>query len=124
APVCCAIVSSRFTPGSLFPVVFIVTSTTENDTLPYTTLFRSGGEGGQNKAANKLRGLGMGLRTAATKRRGSPAITAQPLRDSPVDRKSTRLNSSHVKTSYAVFRLKKNRSSLDRLWRSWNAKHP
>src|SRR5690606_7289880 len=28
-------------------------------------------------------------------------------RTEPIDRKSTRLNSSHVKTSYAVFRLKK-----------------
>src|SRR5207302_5919919 len=28
----------------------------------------------------------------------------------PVDRKSTRLNSSHVKISYAVFCLKKNKS--------------
>src|SRR5690606_41363543 len=31
------------------------------------------------------------------------------LKDEPKDRKSTRLNSSHVKSSYAVFCLKKNR---------------
>src|SRR5690606_31343258 len=31
------------------------------------------------------------------------------------DRKSTRLNSSHVKTSYAVFCLKKKRTNLDQV---------
>src|SRR5690606_41472469 len=36
----------------------------------------------------------------------------------PGDRKSTRLNSSHVKTSYAVFCLKK-KSSRSRSWFVW-----
>src|SRR5690349_23678481 len=35
------------------------------------------------------------------------AIAAQPAVAEPVDRKSTRLNSSHVEISYAVFCLKK-----------------
>src|SRR6266511_2570380 len=34
----------------------------------------------------------------------------------PVDRKSTRLNSSHVKNSYAVFCLKKKRQDLYPTW--------
>src|SRR5436309_6797099 len=59
--------------------------------FPYTTLFRStvGQEG---------RGCHAG-RTGHS--RGVPAA------EWPVDRKSTRLNSSHVKISYAVFCLKK-----------------
>src|SRR6266511_6199947 len=36
----------------------------------------------------------------------------------PEDRKSTRLNSSHVKISYAVFCLKKNTEHQWRIWRS------
>src|SRR5215471_12613150 len=54
--------------------------------FPYTTLFRStaGTHAGQRSAA-----VGWVDRTA------------------PVDRKSTRLNSSHVEISYAVFCLKK-----------------
>src|SRR5690606_40501431 len=35
----------------------------------------------------------------------------------PIDRKSTRLNSSHVKISYAVFCLKKKTRSVESLWR-------
>src|SRR5690606_40255130 len=35
------------------------------------------------------------------------ALVAEYLRSIPLDRKSTRLNSSHVKISYAVFCLKK-----------------
>src|SRR5215475_15516993 len=63
--------------------------------FPYTTLFRSGGCG----------------RTAATGLPGWTSATARPAaspcpRPAP-DRKSTRLNSSHVKISYAVFCLKK-----------------
>src|SRR5436309_5256157 len=36
------------------------------------------------------------------------------------DRKSTRLNSSHVKTSYAVFCLKKKRQPVDTMWSSYS----
>src|SRR5690349_22920420 len=67
--------------------------------FPYTTLFRSG-------------------RTrAGFHRRAAPAGRAGPARRRPavrrrrqhrgLDRKSTRLNSSHVEISYAVFCLKK-----------------
>src|SRR5690349_22984171 len=61
--------------------------------FPYTTLFRSGG-------VHRLR---RGRRVG------------QPLRGRPVvrrrDRKSTRLNSSHVEISYAVFCLKKKKKN-------------
>src|SRR5215813_5309044 len=38
---------------------------------------------------------------------GTPARTCRGLHGCPSDRKSTRLNSSHVRISYAVFCLKK-----------------
>src|SRR3989442_8116638 len=59
--------------------------------FPYTTLFRSGpGVDGAGPAAQE---------------RGLPAVGG-------VDRKSTRLNSSHVRISYAVFCLKKKKKKL------------
>src|SRR6478735_4437375 len=58
--------------------------------FPYTTLFRSPGPDGYDAALDKLV-----VDTAAV----------------PGDRKSTRLNSSHLVTSYAVFCLKKKRAS-------------
>src|SRR5690349_23077958 len=69
--------------------------------FPYTTLFRSGGASGVHQGHD----LG-GERTAATGRGR--------------DRKSTRLNSSHVEISYAVFCLKKKKKmsvSLQKLVR-------
>src|SRR5436309_7723173 len=66
--------------------------------FPYTTLFRS-----RDVVAGRARGprparqaAGPGLRLAAI-----------PAGRAAADRKSTRLNSSHVKISYAVFCLKK-----------------
>src|SRR5690606_41402157 len=75
--------------------------------FPYTTLFRS-----PDRAAVRPRSRGD---PAALRRRhaqlpvpgparGGRGDAAQPVH---VDRKSTRLNSSHVKISYAVFCLKK-----------------
>src|SRR3989442_3277163 len=59
--------------------------------FPYTTLFRSSG------AATRSAGSGCADRQGP----GSGA------RQASRDRKSTRLNSSHVRISYAVFCLKK-----------------
>src|SRR5438067_9624560 len=56
--------------------------------FPYTTLFRSRGAAHQSRRA----------RRSVHRRNPSPQ---------PGDRKSTRLNSSHVSISYAVFCLKK-----------------
>src|SRR6478735_7977515 len=58
--------------------------------FPYTTLFRSPGPDGYDAALDKLV-----VDTAAV----------------PGDRKSTRLNSSHLVISYAVFCLKKKKAS-------------
>src|SRR5207302_2131784 len=60
--------------------------------FPYTTLFRS---------AARCRVRGRARRRAPPRRR-------DPARG---DRKSTRLNSSHVKISYAVFCLKKKKKN-------------
>src|SRR5690606_41838013 len=92
--------------------------------FPYTTLFRSlaGGERGhvvvQHEVVGELacervdalrvtlraeRGGHHGLRLAAREQRR--AMHARQHTGADLDRKSTRLNSSHVKISYAVFCL-------------------
>src|SRR3712207_7106748 len=77
--------------------------------FPYTTLFRSRANRAQAAPANR------------DDERATPQDVRQP-EDRPAfeedarpfalreDRKSTRLNSSHANTSYAVFCLKKNQS--------------
>src|SRR5690625_6382498 len=71
--------------------------------FPYTTLFRSllaGGDHGQGPGGGDAQGVQRlahhGLAQHRTQRR---------------DRKSTRLNSSHVAISYAVFCLKKKKNT-------------
>src|SRR5690349_24055502 len=63
--------------------------------FPYTTLFRSRGEAGPLSTAARK-----GARSAGDARALAAGGECQ-------DRKSTRLNSSHVEISYAVFCLKK-----------------
>src|SRR3712207_8896114 len=85
--------------------------------FPYTTLFRSAGRGGQGRGGvrgrgrgehrNRCRGLAArgGARSGVAQRLfdgGDP-----PAQRGDLDRKSTRLNSSHANISYAVFCLKK-----------------
>src|SRR5262245_66200227 len=66
--------------------------------FPYTTLFRSLDDlaGGLITAVNRVHASGSGLVLA-------PSLTG--------DRKSTRLNSSHLGISYAVFCLKKKKKN-------------
>src|SRR3712207_7838583 len=74
--------------------------------FPYTTLFRSGlhatrrGQGGMH--------LGGDRRAGPLERVGDVGERARR-----VDRKSTRLNSSHANISYAVFCLKKKKPKQD-----------
>src|SRR5690606_41855138 len=91
--------------------------------LPYTTLFRSD----RRAKSGRGRGLDRGRGSLALLRRGRlgalsvwgnsrPILRDHPLDRDPSlanhkDRKSTRLNSSHVKISYAVFCLKKKTTS-------------
>src|SRR2546426_2301117 len=72
--------------------------------FPYTTLFRSRPED-IGRPSNKL---------VLGKHSGRHALAAR-LKD--LDRKSTRLNSSHLVISYAVFCLKKKRRESARLTR-------
>src|SRR3989442_8067658 len=82
--------------------------------FPYTTLFRSEVEPherapreqqqlGLEAHVNSLSGTGAAVGTSC-------AVTATPWAASSLDRKSTRLNSSHVRISYAVFCLKKKKT--------------
>src|SRR5260221_2095442 len=79
--------------------------------FPYTTLFRSSGERERDRSADAsgwqragLRALGTGDLSARGPRAGGLGAHATEL-----DRKSTRLNSSHTVISYAVFCLKRKR---------------
>src|SRR6266850_2835323 len=66
--------------------------------FPYTTLFRS------------RPGGGAGLRRPGRPPRGLGPESGRARRASGRDRKSTRLNSSHLVNSYAVFCLKKKKN--------------
>src|SRR2546429_1773888 len=76
--------------------------------FPYTTLFRS------SKFSNSQRAYRSGIFAASSNRLGRTTFAhsqrmtpSTPSRETGVDRKSTRLNSSHGYISYAVFCLKK-----------------
>src|SRR5690242_21264330 len=88
--------------------------------FPYTTLFRSLGK--RPVAIHVLLGLGElglsfrqfpnrliqgGLKLARVEFKQKIAL----LHEGPLDRKSTRLNSSHMSISYAVFCLKKKKNT-------------
>src|SRR3712207_8477397 len=84
--------------------------------FPYTTLFRSRGPcraGARPQRAETRRGLERRRTSAGRDRRRSARGGADrrrlflPARARFLDRKSTRLNSSHANISYAVFCLKK-----------------
>src|SRR3712207_7649593 len=79
--------------------------------FPYTTLFRSvrAVRAGQEAGTDVLhvRGPGLGLGVAEAPARQHLAEEELLLLPGPLDRKSTRLNSSHANISYAVFCLKK-----------------
>src|SRR5256885_2937965 len=83
--------------------------------FPYTTLFRSLGLPGprQVAVAASWREPGAATGRAGTKRAEIDAATGEKLepRETRADRKSTRLNSSHLVISYAVFCLKKKKNS-------------
>src|SRR5207253_9488456 len=86
--------------------------------LPYTTLFRSARlERGGGRAprpeplVQACAAPGRRLCEPRARRAGAPARAARGLAGGAArDRKSTRLNSSHVAISYAVFCLKKKKN--------------
>src|SRR5690349_23888127 len=82
--------------------------------FPYTTLFRSDRAAGRPVVANPGRACPGGAMTGAdaSGRRQLEALgelirKQRQQAELTLDRKSTRLNSSHVEISYAVFCLKK-----------------
>src|SRR5690348_18300179 len=78
--------------------------------FPYTTLFRSN-ESENYSAASKLTNVVATSTTADTPHGNSKKALGgwRPVNLASLDRKSTRLNSSHPSISYAVFCLKKKR---------------
>src|SRR2546426_5472266 len=68
--------------------------------FPYTTLFRS-------QRGNLVRHGGERVGPVDRRRQDMDQLGAQAARPRVADRKSTRLNSSHLVISYAVFCLKK-----------------
>src|SRR2546430_10466262 len=80
--------------------------------FPYTTLFRSSkGLGrGVEHAAGADRAHGSAQRERALQRQ---LVRGPADRDADLDRKSTRLNSSHSQISYAVFCLTKKTHSRE-----------
>src|SRR2546430_7422316 len=91
--------------------------------FPYTTLFRSGTAAGLLATSRSL-GMALGTATAAAvialrlpahlaEHAGATVATLASYQDGFLDRKSTRLNSSHSQISYAVFCLKKKNNSID-----------
>src|SRR5256885_16268943 len=84
-------------PSRLTIFFFLMIRRPPRSTLfPYTTLFRS--------RRHRDRRLREALEDARVARGGR---RPRPEREEAVDRKSTRLNSSHLVISYAVFCLKK-----------------
>src|SRR5690242_21012939 len=77
--------------------------------FPYTTLFRSQELGGDAVDATALLLAWYGFEPANSPRMQS--TFARISSELAADRKSTRLNSSHMSISYAVFCLKKKRIS-------------
>src|SRR2546426_2245881 len=92
--------------------------------FPYTTLFRStDGRVGLTARLGRLLGtgsatVGRATRTTAFAGGGSIAPSADhvELSGAVQDRKSTRLNSSHLVISYAVFCLKKKKKTTRQAW--------
>src|SRR2546426_1491844 len=85
--------------------------------FPYTTLFRShdgADDGGEQQDARDLEGHEVGAEQRPRHGRHHPLLRRGarhgPRRER--DRKSTRLNSSHLVISYAVFCLKKKKAHV------------
>src|SRR5690606_41943452 len=91
-----SILFSCFSSLLLLPLFFLMIRRPPRSTLfPYTTLFRSAVTDALELAAQVVQRTGQ-----------APGQRVEHQQPQP-DRKSTRLNSSHVKISYAVFCLKK-----------------
>src|SRR5690606_42122803 len=80
--------------------------------FPYTTLFRSPAQAGEDVQYQGAHGRRLSQQVEDDEGdEGVPQPFLQFRRHERTDRKSTRLNSSHVKISYAVFCLKKKKTT-------------
>src|SRR3712207_9555330 len=98
---------------SIYYFFFLMIRRPPRSTLfPYTTLFRSGLEDAYSMQALVAEALGIGAEEVAVACTG---VIGEHLPmdkiSSGIDRKSTRLNSSHANISYAVFCLKKKKKT-------------
>src|SRR5437773_4804041 len=82
-------------------------ATTTLSTLPYTTLFRSERIEDLPQAAARPNLKAFPVEVSRETGQVAPSVLERK------DRKSTRLNSSHITISYAVFRLKKKKNNED-----------
>src|SRR5256885_6571654 len=97
---------------ALFFFFFLMIRRPPRSTLfPYTTLFRSAGGGRAKVVLPQIQAVFATQKFAAEFL--FPA-SAQDLESCATDRKSTRLNSSHLVISYAVFCLKKKNKRSER----------
>src|SRR5690349_23387913 len=95
---------------------FIATATSEIYSLSYTTLFRSEARpllDAQRQSPPQRAPEAQGFHGAGHPRPGGRGRLPDPRAEhGEGDRKSTRLNSSHVEISYAVFCLKKKKGRI------------
>src|SRR3712207_8234995 len=86
--------------------------------FPYTTLFRSSREGGSTLTQQLSKNLFLSKEQTLKRKVNEWLIALQIERyytKNQIDRKSTRLNSSHANISYAVFCLKKKKNRTSTL---------
>src|SRR2546430_4132891 len=82
--------------------------------FPYTTLFRSGISGGVDATSRMWNGSGGNPQLEPWRANSYDLSMEKNMgKRSYIDRKSTRLNSSHSQISYAVFCLKKKKTDDD-----------
>src|SRR3712207_8108400 len=82
--------------------------------FPYTTLFRSYSRQNLASAARPFTSL-VGILKKGPPKTGLPVSSKLKTSIHFLDRKSTRLNSSHANISYAVFCLKKKKNNKQRV---------
>src|SRR5690606_41014496 len=92
--------------------ITIIQPTPRSTLFPYTTLFRSDRELISPRKEARLQLLQENLKSKKVPVLQDMVILNPQLSEVEVDRKSTRLNSSHVKISYAVFCLKKKKQPI------------
>src|SRR5439155_2798083 len=106
-----ALLYPSFSFCSFFFFFLLIRRPPRSTLFPYTTLFRSPGAGDGPGARRATHAPSVAPRRGAGSRRLAGRRAGSARRDRRTDRKSTRLNSSHVAISYAVFCLKKKKKN-------------